>query len=44
MTEKEMVQKIYEVVKLVDCLQYDPSVDFNYLRARCAYNVIKNQM
>lgn len=42
MTEKEIIQKIYEVIKLVDCLQYNPSVDFNYLRAKGAYNIIKN--
>ena len=44
MTEQEMIQKIYEVIKLVDCMQYNPSVDFNYLRAKGAYNVIKNQV
>lgn len=44
MTEQEMVQKIYEVIKLVDCMQYNPSVDFNYLRAKGAYNIIKNQI
>lgn len=44
MTEKEIIQKIYEVIKLVDCMQYNPSVDFNYLRAKCAYNIIKNQV
>lgn len=44
MTEQEMVQKIYEVIKLVDCMQYNPSVDFNYLRAKGAYNIIKNQV
>lgn len=44
MTEKEMIQKIYEVIKLVDCLQYNPSVDFNYLRAKGAYNIIKNRI
>lgn len=36
-----MIQKIYEVIKLVDCMQYNPSVDFNYLRAKGAYNIIK---
>lgn len=41
MTEKEIIQKIYEVIKLVDCMQYNPFVDFNYLRAKGAYNVIK---
>lgn len=44
MTEKEIIQKIYEVIKLVDCMQYNPFVDFNYLRAKGAYNVIKNQV
>lgn len=44
MTEKETIQKIYEVIKLVDCMQYNPSVDFNYLRAKGAYNIIKNQV
>lgn len=44
MTEKEIIQKIYEVIKLVDCMQYNPLVDFNYLRAKCAYNIIKNQV
>lgn len=44
MTEKEIIQKIYEVIKLVDCMQYNPSVDFNYLRAKGAYNIIKNQV
>lgn len=44
MTEQEMIQKIYEVIKLVDCMQYNPSVDFNYLRAKGAYNIIKNQI
>ena len=44
MTEKEIIQKIHEVIKLVDCIQYNPSVDFNYLRAKCAYNIIKNQV
>lgn len=44
MTEKEIIQKIYEVIKLVDCMQYNPSVDFNYLRAKGAYNIIKNQI
>ena len=44
MTEKEIVQKIYEAIKLVDCMQYNPLVDFNYLRAKCAYNIIKNQV
>lgn len=44
MTEKEIIQKIYEVIKLVDCIQYNPFVDFNYLRAKGAYNIIKNQV
>ena len=44
MTEQEMVQKIYEVIKLVDCMQHNPSVDFNYLRAKGAYHIIKNQI
>lgn len=44
MTEQEMIQKIYEVIKLVDCMQHNPSVDFNYLRAKGAYNIIKNQI
>ena len=44
MTEKEIIQKIYEVIKLVDCMQYNPSVDFNYLKAKGAYNIIKNQV
>lgn len=44
MTEKEIIQKIYEAIKLVDCMQYNPLVDFNYLRAKGAYNVIKNQV
>lgn len=44
MTEKEIIQKIYEVIKLVDCMQYNPFVDFNYLRAKGAYNIIKNQV
>lgn len=44
MTEKEIIQKMYEVIKLVDCMQYNPSVDFNYLRAKSAYNIIKNQI
>lgn len=44
MTEQELIQKIYEVIKLVDCMQYNPSVDFNYLRAKGAYNIIKNQI
>ena len=44
MTEQEMVQKIYEVIKLVDCMQYNPFVDFNYLRAKSAYHTIKNQI
>ena len=44
MTEKEIIQKIYEVLKLVDCMQYNPSVDFNYLRAKGAYNIIKDQV
>lgn len=44
MTEKEIIQKIYEVIKLVDCMQYNPLVDFNYLRAKGAYNIIKNQV
>ena len=44
MTEQEMIQKIYEVIKLVDCMQYNPSVDFNYLRAKGAYHIIKNQI
>lgn len=43
-TEEEMIQKIYEVMKLVDCLQYNPYVNFNYLRAKSAYNIIKNQI
>ena len=44
MTEKEIIQKIYEAIKLVDCMQYNPLVDFNYLRAKGAYNIIKNQV
>ena len=44
MTEKEIIQKIYEAIKLVDCMQYNPLVDYNCLRAKCAYNVIKNQV
>ena len=44
MTEKEIIQKIYEAIKLVDCMQYNPSVDFNYLKAKGAYNIIKNQV
>ena len=44
MTEKETIQKIYEAIKLVDCMQYNPLVDFNYLRAKGAYNIIKNQV
>lgn len=44
MTEQEMVQKIYEVIKLVDCMQHNPFVDFNYLRAKGAYHIIKNQI
>lgn len=44
MTEKEIIQKIYEAIKLVDCMQYNPLVDFNYLRAKGAYNIIKNQI
>ena len=44
MTEKEIIQKIYEVIKLVDCMQYNPLVDFNYLRAKGAYNIVKNQV
>ena len=44
MTDEEMIQKIYEVIKLVDCMQYNPFVDFNYLRAKGAYNIIKNQV
>lgn len=44
MTEKEIIQKIYEAIKLVDCIAYNPLVDFNCLRAKCAYNVIKNQV
>lgn len=44
MTDEEIIQKIYEVIKLVDCMQYNPSVDFNYLRAKGAYNIIKNQI
>lgn len=44
MTEKEIIQKIYEAIKLVDCMQYNPLVDFNYLRAKGAYDIIKNQI
>ena len=44
MTEKETIQKIYEAIKLVDCMQYNPFVDFNYLRAKGAYDIIKNQV
>ena len=44
MTEKEIIQKIYEAIKLVDCMQYNPSVDFNYLKAKGAYDIIKNQV
>ena len=44
MTEKEIIQKIYDAIKFVDCMQYNPLVDFNYLRAKWAYNVIKNQI
>ena len=44
MTEKEIIQKIYEAIKLVDCMQYNPLVDFNYLRAKGAYNIVKNQV
>ena len=44
MTEKEIIQKIYEAIKLVDCMQYNPLVDFNYLRAKGAYDIIKNQV
>lgn len=44
MTEKEIIQKIYEAIKFVDCMQYNPLVDFNYLRAKGAYDIIRNQV
>lgn len=44
MTEQEMVQKIYEIFQLMDCMQYNPAIDYNYLRAESSYSVIKKQI
>ena len=44
MSEQEVINKIYEIFQLMDCMQYNPSVDFNYLRAKGAYHIIKNQI